>query len=240
MTDLQAIEIRKSRRSYLQAPISQEHIAILAATIKNVNSISGLNVELIEDGSGAFKGLLRNYGLFQGVRSLIVFKGNTSDISLKEKSGYYGEKIVLEATKLGLGTCWVGGTYQRGNSVFNLADQEELVCVVTIGNVGEAYTMKEKVIFGLMHRKTKSAETLYEADSKPPQWFLDGISAVQKAPTAVNSQKFRFSYISGKITAYVPDTAGFDLVDLGIGKLHFETGAGNGKFDTGNYGLFSY
>ncbi|MHB1452396.1 MAG: nitroreductase family protein [Saccharofermentanales bacterium] len=238
MTDLQAIEIRKSRRSYLQTPLSQAHIDKLSTCINSINAISGLDIELIEDGSRAFKGLRRNYGLLDGVRSLITVKGPGSDVLLKEKSGYYGEMIVLEATKLGLGTCWVGGTYQKSSDVFKLSDQEELVCVITIGYVKEEPAIKERMIHGLTHRRTRSAAEFYKVDTTPPQWFMDGIAAVQRAPTAANSQKFRFSYIGGKLTAYVPDIEHLNLVDLGIGKYHFEIGAGSGRFALGNHGQF--
>ncbi|MHB8963797.1 MAG: nitroreductase family protein [Saccharofermentanales bacterium] len=238
MTDLQAIQARKSRRTYLRTPISEEHAAILTSLIGTINSNSGLNVEFVENGSAAFDGLLRNYGLFKEVRSLIVFKGDNDDVFLKEKSGYFGEQIMLEATKLGLGTCWVGGTYHRSSRIFSLGDNEQLVCVVTIGNVEKKLSSREKLIHGLTHRRTRLAAELYEADTTPPQWFLDGIAAVQMAPTAVNSQKFLFSFIDGKVTARVPENSAFDLLDLGIGKLHFEIGAQNGKFELGNYGVY--
>lgn len=32
---------------------------------------------------------------------------------LKEKVGYYGEQLILKVTELGLGSCWVGGTFDR-------------------------------------------------------------------------------------------------------------------------------
>jgi len=39
---------------------------------------------------------------FKGVRSLLAMSGKKLDVILKEKVGYYGELLVLEATKMNL------------------------------------------------------------------------------------------------------------------------------------------
>lgn len=51
--------------------------------------------------------------MFSGVNSYFAMAGRRADLCLREKVGYWGEKLVLEATRLGLGTCWVGGTFDR-------------------------------------------------------------------------------------------------------------------------------
>ena len=47
------------------------------------------------------------------MNNYLVFAGPENDPDLDEKCGYYGERIILTATTMGLGTCWVGGTYDR-------------------------------------------------------------------------------------------------------------------------------
>jgi len=95
--------------------------------------------------------------------------------------------------------------------------------------------MKEKLIYAMTHQKTKSAQELYESDAPIPEWFKSGISAVQKAPSAVNRQPVTFAYKNGVTSASVKDIgiSGMAL-DLGIAKLHFELGAGGGSWDWGN------
>ena len=61
--------------------------------------------------------------------------------------------------------------------------------------------------------------------------------AVQKAPSTRNTQKVKFLYESGVLRASVPETGKFDLVDLGIAKLHFALAAG-GRFEPGNGGVY--
>ena len=110
-----------------------------------------------------------------------------------------------------------------------------IVCAITIGNVKQKLSTKEKLIHSLTHRKTKTVEQMYTSDSPVPDWFLSGMAAVQKAPSAVNRQPVTFSYKDGTVTASVEniDGEGFAF-DLGIAKLHFEIGAGGGAWEFGN------
>ena len=117
MEQKQAIEQRISRRSFLQTPIEQQILRQLLEAIEEVNETSGLTVSYLEDGSDAFAGF-KSYGMFDGVRAMLVLKGNRELAFLKEKVGYYGEQLILKATELGLGSCWVGGTFDRHSAVF--------------------------------------------------------------------------------------------------------------------------
>jgi len=231
-----AIDIRTSRRSYLDAPIDPNAIAALEREIEAINKQSGLNIAFLENGSAAFHGFLKNYGLFSGVRSVIVLKGRRNDADLKEKVGYYGERLVLLATCMGLGTCWVGGSFDRKNDVFQLDEGEKMVCVVTVGKVEQGKSNKEKLVYWLTHRNTKTIDQMLLSDTAPPEWVRRGMEAVQKAPSAANAQPVKLEYKSGLVTAYVKDNA-LAMVDLGIAKLHFELLAG-GQFEMGNYGVF--
>lgn len=237
MDNITAIEKRISRRDYLNDDIGNEKISVIENLINDINEKSGLSIVFVKDGSAAFNGIRKSYGMFKNVKSIIVLKGKKDDEHLKEKIGYFGELIVLEATKLTLGTCWVGGTFDRESlEAYNIND--EIVAVVPIGNVNENKSLKEKMIYKLVHRKTKSVEEMCSSDEKLPDWFIKGIQAVQKAPSTRNTQKVMFEYKEGIVKASVPETYVFDLVDLGIAKLHFELIA-KGKFELGNGGVFS-
>jgi hypothetical protein len=245
MTDLEAVNRRYSRRSYLNTPISASNTAILKASIDKYNLISGLSIQFIEDGRDAFHGFRRSYGLFHGVRSFFAMVGKTSDPDRKDKLGYYGELLVLEATKLGLGTCWVGGSYDKKHCPCRVAEGEELICTIPVGNVEDRQTLREKVIHRATHHGSKRAEDFYTAASTVPAWFIAGVEAVRKAPSAVNAQPVRLDYKSEEVTIYVEDPGMARLIDLGIAKAHFEIGAAGcptdpvqGSFAHGNYSVF--
>lgn len=232
MNDLQAIENRKSRRVYSNTPIESKKLFQLEQFIQQCNEASGLSIQLVADGSAAFGSFKKSYGIFTNVKTLIAFVGKSNDEHLKEKVGYYGEKLVLEATKMELGTCWVGGTFNRDGNIVNVGTDEALVCVIPVGNVAEE-AFKEKLIHKIAARKTKKIEDFYTAEGTVPSWFMDGMKAVQKAPSAINSQKVHFTLSDEVIRVSIPDNSKFDLIDLGIAKLHFEMGADR-RFEFGN------
>ncbi|QNO14032.1 nitroreductase family protein [Alkalicella caledoniensis] len=194
-------------------------------------------MDIIEDARDAFNGFRKSYGMFSNVRTIITLAGKTNDPHLKEKAGHYGELLVLEATELNLGTCWVGGTFEKKNPIFKVADDETLVCVLTIGNVNEENTFKESIIYKLTLRKIKPLKDLYVSDAETPNWFIKGMEAVQKAPSAINRLPVKFEYKNGVVSASTPDTMVYDLIDLGIAKVHFSLTVG-GHFELGNKGKF--
>lgn len=238
LNNLEAIDLRQSRRAYLPQPMDTAQLTKLQTEIDQCNKESGLSIQLVEDGREAFSGFNLSYGMFQGVRSYIALIGKTSDEHLKEKAGYYGEKLVLEATKLGLGTCWVGGTFNRSNCASTIHADETLVLIITIGMVPAKKPFRENAIYKLAHRKTKSLEQLYSSDTTTPDWLLGGMKCVQKAPSAVNLQPVQFRFEKGSLLAEVKNANSYQLIDLGIAKLHFELGAGNGRFELGNRGIY--
>jgi hypothetical protein len=236
MTKLEAIDERRSRRLYLTKPIEASHLSKLHDFITAYNAESGLTIRFVEDGSSAFSSLRKSYGLFSGVRSLLVLAGPKSDPNLKEKAGYYGEMLVLEATILGLGTCWVGGTFDSKSAIYELTVEEELVCVIPVGYV-EALSFKEKMVHQMVAGKSKSIEQLLKADSKLPENYLEAFRAVQKAPSAANRQPIHFELKKDVLKIYTEDDGKFNLVDLGIAKAHFEVAIG-GQFERGNPAIY--
>lgn len=227
-----AIEKRISRRNFSKENLSKENINKIKDLVKENNKISNLNIKFIENGNIAFNSLKKSYGMFSNVKSLLLMKGNKDDINLKEKIGYYGEDLILKITNLGLGTCWVGGTYDNSNLI--IPDNEELVCVILIGNIQKL--LKDNIVRTLVSSKNRKdiKERIITDTEKMPRWIINGLEAIKLAPSAMNSQKPTIYYKKDIITIKVPNNAKFDLVDLGIAKKHFEIAANNGKFDLGN------
>lgn len=231
---LSAIENRVSRRKFEKEPITGWEKENIISLINQLNEASGLTMAFMEDGSGAFGKLRKSYGLFTNVRSIILMKGKKDDKDLKEKIGYYGEDLVLSITDLGLGTCWVGGTFDKEELTIDTS--EELACVVVVGKVAEP-SIREKIVRSATHRKVKIMEERIISTQTLPQWVQDGMKAVLLAPSAKNTQKVMFKYENNTLSAQITNDYSMDLIDLGIAKKHFEVGAG-GKFEFGNGAIF--
>lgn len=223
----QAILLRKSRRSYKDEPIPKEHTDALLQSIQELNAQSGLHMQLVED-KQAFASIRKNYGFFKNVPAYFVLAGKEDDPLLHEKIGYYGELLVLEATRLGLGTCWVGSTYDKEQTKAELAEGERVVCVVSVGLTAGKDTVRERTIYSMVHTKSKKLEDLFECDETPaPAWFLSAMNAVLRAPSARNKQPVKIIYKNNRIEAVTGEFQ-VNKIDLGIAKCHFDLECRNG------------
>lgn len=226
----EAIEKRISRRTYTTEHLNSEIISRIQTLIDEINTVSGLSLQFVEDGSTAFASARKTYGMFKNVRSLILLKGPTDLPDLREKTGYYGEGLMLDLVDMDLGTCWVGGTFDR--DTFAVPEGESLVLCMLVGQIDRP-TLKDRIMISQAHNKRRPMEERLTSDAPIPDWLKAGMEAVLPAPSAVNKQKPHFDYKGGVLTASVPDEYAMDLVDLGIAKKHFEFGAG-GRFAFGN------
>ena len=232
---LSAMKKRCSRRKYTNRPIDSKYVQQLEDSIALYNKESGLNIKLVI-GSGAelFSGFRKSYGLFVGVQNYIAMIGSKTLLNRMEKVGRFGEKIILEATAMGLSTCWVGTSYDKNAAKELCEGNEELDCVIAVGYSDEKHSLKERMMEYGTHRQNKSKEALIESEEHVPEWFKQGMDAVYLAPTARNLRPFVFEYKDGQVTASTTVPTETAMIDLGIAKLHFELGARVGSWDYGN------
>lgn len=242
MNDLRVINKRVSRRSYTLEPIAQDSITIINDLINIYNTNTGMTSLLLEDGSEAFNSFHKSYGIFTNVKSIIVLKGPRKDPHLREKTGYYGQRLVLKATQLSLGTCWVGGTFDRTSSVLNIDDSEECFCVITIGNIDKKLSSKEialKTLFKGRYKTPADFLDIKENYELLPEYVKLGLKGISKAPSAMNLRKVRIKYEDKVVSISVPERFKLDMVDLGVAKVNFELSVSKGSFPLGNNAIFN-
>lgn len=227
---------RVSRRSYTPTPIPAEAEAKLLDTIQYLNNKSNLHIQFVKNGEAAFKGFKKSYGMFTGVQYYFAMVGNKSDPLMYEKVGYYGEYLVLVATELGLGTCWVGASFDKEACKCDIFANEEIACVITVGYAPNSLSSREKLIASMVKDKGKPVEDLCDYDKQPPEWFWKGMEAVRLAPSARNRQPVKIKYYNDVVYATTGEF-NYNKIDMGIAKLHFALGAG-GSFELGENGRF--
>ena len=238
---LSAMKKRCSRRKYINRTIDPKYVKQLEDNLTLYNKESGLNIKLVI-GSGAelFNGFRKSYGLFVGVQNYIAMIGSKELPERMEKVGRFGEKIILEATAMGLSTCWVGTSYDKKAAATLCSANDALDCVIAIGYSDKKHSLKERMMEYGMHRQNKAKKTLTEAENPVPEWFKQGMDAVYLAPTARNLRPFVFKYKDGQVTAFITNPTETAMIDLGIAKLHFELGAGGGSWEYGNGGHYCF
>ena len=235
----EAIEARHSRRSYLPTALDPAVVEQLQHLITQYSQEANLRMELVLDNGAAFAGLLKSYGMFTGVRHYIGLIYDKDDTATAERLGYYGELLVLNAVALGLGTCWVGGSFSRASCPFELTGNQNIISTITLGNTEPDESAKERLIYNMVHRNSKSMREMYASDEEVPEWFLSGMHAVHRAPSAANRQPVHFEFKEGQASAHIEDLiVYYNALDLGIAKCHFEIGAGGGSWDWGNHAVF--
>lgn len=216
MTIIEAIQKRHSVRRFTDQIIEDNVLVALQTEVKVCNAESGLNIRLVTDDPDTFNGLLAKVN-FSGARNYIVLVGKKS-ANLEEKAGYYGEWLVLKAQQLGLNTCWAA-SFSKKKFVTEIGNDEKVVMIIAFG-----YGTTQ----GVPH-KSKPLESLCKVDGDIPDWFRAGMEAAMLAPTARNQQKFLFTLSANTVKAESRGGS-FSNIDLGIGKYHFEVGAGTKNF----------
>ncbi len=225
MTLLEASAIRISRRAYIPELICDDKKAALQKVVDNLCERSGLNIRLMENGEDCFS-LIKSYGMFSGVKSYFALSGKADDPLLHEKVGYFGEELVLEATRLGLGTCWVAGSYDKDSTAIDLAEGEILSCVISVGEIKKNENLKEKVLSGIIKTKRKTPEQMSRNFEAAPDWFKKGMECVANAPSARNTQLIVFEYTPDGVISENTGSWTSNRVDHGIAQYHFELGSG--------------
>ncbi len=208
---LEIMKKRHSVRQYTEKAIEEEKRKILIDKITDINKKTGLNFQICFDEPKAFDTFMAHYGKFSNVKNYIALVGTKNN---NEAVGYWGEYLVLKAQELNLNTCWVALTYSKKKANVTLNKGEKIYCVLALG-YGENQ--------GVPH-KSKKIEQVSNASSDKPKWFLNGVQAALLAPTAMNQQKFKFTFENDQVFAK-PGVGFCSKIDLGIAKYHFEIGA---------------
>ncbi len=176
--------------------------------------------------------------IITGTRYCIV--GISDKEAMSEISfGYDFEKIILFATELGLGTCWLGGAYNReGLSTYIDLKGEEMISLISpIGYEKDGFRFKPSAMnlafrsksrkpWKVLFHKNVPKKPLTEEDAGE---YRDPLEMVRQAPSGFNRQPWRILKENGKYHFFIGtrSTYGFlphDMgkIETGIAKCHFE------------------
>ena len=207
MEILEIMRQRHSVRQYLDIEIECEKREILNNLAKELNKQYGMNTQIFYDDPNAFKNSTASYGNFNGCKNYIALVGNNS-----ETSGYVGEMLALKAQEIGLNTCFVALTYNRGvvKAKVDKEKGEKVQCVIALG-----YGKSQ----GSPH-KSKSPKQILELTGEKPGCLDKVVEACLLAPTAINQQKFKIICKNGEIEIRKSGLGFYLDFDLGIVKCH--------------------
>ena len=241
---------RFSCRTYLETPIdegtrqrlldfmdtrqsgpfgSRPRFGLVAATEQDRRALRGLGT----------------YGFIRGASGFILGAVEPAEKDL-EDYGYLMERIILFATDLDLGTCWLGGTFTQSSFArkISLTGDEVMPAVASIGYIADPEKARDGFIrqYAGAHHRRAWKNLFFDRQFGVPLAPEDAghyaapLEMVRLAPSASNKQPWRIVRDSSAWHFYLGRTPGYrqgffqvllnlvDLqrIDLGIAMCHFE------------------
>jgi nitroreductase len=229
----EAIAVRRSRRRYSDRPVAAAALDSLRAFCDENQLAPGVRVCLTQDAEHTvFTGLLDRvgdgFGRVEGAPWLAAFVGPEGS---ETEAGYLGEAFILQATTLGLHTCWVAGMFDRKRTthLLGLKKGERAIALTPVGHALERKAVVERVMSSAVRAAARrQIEEIAPATTTAhwPAWALTAVEAARLAPSGANRQPWRFRLAGGALVlGSVTDPYWTAPIDFGIAMLHVELGA---------------
>ena len=205
-----AIPKRVSCRAYVSPPAIADWAALSYAAERY--RLPGARLILCRVDEVLFTGTLLGLGRITGCTAVAAVVCAPGEPLSRLHAGVLGEAFALEATALGLGTCWVSGTYRKRLLDVKLSEDEVVLGVIALGV--PAPDRRDSA-----ERKRKPIERIVRGYDRWPATYREVARAVQMAPSAMNMQPWQLALDEGKFILDGPDRA---QLDLGIALCHAE------------------
>ena len=235
----ETIKKRKSVRNYEKRNLSEQQRSEIVTYMNQIENpfqvkvkFHFLETELLDKGQR-----LGTYGVIQGAKDYLGVTVKNTDFAM-EAVGYAFEMLVLYATSLGLGTCWMGGTFNRNQfkTAMEISENDVFPIISPIGIPLEKRSLTDTLVRKIAKSdQRKEWQELFFSTSfenilskEDASDYVTALELVRIAPSASNKQPWRivkdgelFHFF--KVQGY-GDVFGYDIqsVDMGIAACHFE------------------
>jgi nitroreductase len=244
---IEIISGRTSVRTYQDKEISQDDFDALNRILAEAGKEQGpfghhSRFHVVKlDGKESYKGeKLGTYGFIKGHRGFVAAICSRDDEAIIDL-GYVFEKVIIGMTGFGLGTCWLGGSFNRESFMkfIEVKDDEIMPAITPFGYGAEKKRMKDRAIrkmagadnrkqWGEMFFNGDFATSLKPEDSGN---LAKAFEMVRVGPSASNKQPWRAVLATGAAhfyldfdPSYMGNKMGFPMqkLDIGIAMCHFE------------------
>lgn len=236
-----AVKKRYSVRNYSSQKIQEDVKNSIESFINSMDNPFGkkINFHYLDTEDIKEEKRLGTYGVIKGAQHYIGASTKLEPLSL-EALGYELETIILYLANINIGTCWLGGTFNRKGfaKAMNIKEDEIFPIITPYGYAAEKKHVKE-----VMMRKMISSDNrkdwnklFYIDNFETPMTSLEdkdlefALEMVRAAPSASNKQPWRivlkdnlchfFEYKEAGYSASFP----YDIqrIDMGIAAAHFD------------------
>ncbi len=238
------IRARSSWRSYEQRPMGPDQTEALREACAHAPSGpfgSSLRFQL-HLGAAAEGKKLGTYGFIKGAQAYLVGAVTRGERDI-EDYGYAFEHLVLQATRLQLGTCWLGGTLDRDafGQTIQLDEDEWVPAVSPVGPTTAKRGLVDRGVrmFAGSRKRFAWEKLFFLGDFSVPlnkaragRW-AEPLEGVRVGPSASNKQPWRVLIDDAGAHVYLQPNPGYasflnfeiQRIDAGIAMCHLELGA---------------
>ena len=231
MTITEKIRARHSVRDYTGIPLNSRQKETLARVLADTDSPFGGETDIkIVSAGDASPFSPTTYGMIRGARDFMLI-GIAPDKNSLISAGYIAEHAVLEATAMGLGTCWMSGTFSKTEfgKAAPMSDSTPLTVVIAMGvpAARKSFTARAAGFLAGSDKRRPYGELFRNADDSPAiddgSPVTEALEMMRLAPSGVNSQPWRavIGPDAKRVDFYSRSTKPTAYIDMGIGLSHF-------------------
>ncbi|QGU96274.1 hypothetical protein GOM49_15285 [Clostridium bovifaecis] len=181
--------VRKYKNEKLSTNTLNEIEALANSSLKLYRDIS-MYAHLVKDGmkiQKISKGIIGSYGKIVAPHYIVITSEEKE--GYLENVGFALERLVLQLTGMNIGSCWIGGFIKKDllNDIINIPQNQIPVIVISFG-----YPETEDALTNIISSdyKRKAIKGFCSGDFND-EW-IGIMKAVGRAPSAMNSQPWRF------------------------------------------------
>ncbi len=229
MTLEEAIKNRHSVRTYSPTRPDEEtinRVKRFCSDAQNILNGEKARVVMIDK---SISGKIGTYGVIRGAECYLALLYSKRSKLSAVNAGMVMENIVLQLTRIGLSSVWLGGTISKSDitKIIDVRDDEYIAALIPFGYAAENESLTSRVMSKISgSRKRKSIDDLFTI--QPGSDFQKSFEMMRVAPSSLNSQPWRAIEDRNAVHFFTTTTKGFGLLDLGIGLAHFAAFASKG------------
>lgn len=237
----EAVKKRYSVRNYNEQEVELDKRKAIESFVDSLNNPFGKKVSfhLLDNEEMKGQEKLGTYGVIKGAKKYIGTTIKLEPMAL-EALGYELEAVILYLAHLGLGTCWLGGTFNRKGfaKAMDIGESELFPIITPYGYAATKKHIKEiamRKIIRADHRKDWN-ELFYINDFHSPLTKKEArelafpLEMVRLGPSASNKQPWRILLKDNECHFYEYKEPGYSAsfpydiqrVDMGIAAAHFD------------------